>query len=138
MLDNFIKQPLLKSLFADFLRLLYMLKQLVHVAFYALVLISINSTERGKKILQPLARFGQMALSNYLLHSLICTSIFYSYGLGLFGRVRPCYGLLLAIVIFAIQIRLSAWWLNRFRQGPAEWLWRTLTYGKRQPLLRLG
>ncbi len=75
-----------------------------------------------------------MALSNYLLQTLVCTTIFYSYGLGLFGQVLPSAGLALAVVIFALQIPLSVWWLQQFRFGPAEWLWRSLTYGKLQPM----
>jgi uncharacterized protein len=105
---------------------------------YASTIVLLNQDGSWHKRLSPLAAVGQMALSNYLLHSLICSTIFYSYGLGLFGRVRPVYGLLMAVVIFAAQTRLSVWWLSRFKQGPVEWLWRTLTYGKRQPLLHLG
>jgi uncharacterized protein len=75
-----------------------------------------------------------MALSNYLLQSLICTTIFYSYGLALFGKVRPSLGLLLTTIIFLIQIPLSVWWLRRFQFGPVEWLWRSLTYWQCQPM----
>ena len=82
----------------------------------------------------PLAAVGRMALSNYLLQSLICTTIFYSYGLALFGKVGPSLGLLLTITIFLIQIPLSVWWLRRFQFGPIEWLWRSLTYWQRQPM----
>ena len=77
-----------------------------------------------------------MALSNYLLQSLICTTIFYGYGLGLFGQVGAAAGIMLTIVIYALQIPWSHWWLARFHFGPAEWLWRTLTYGQRQPFRR--
>jgi uncharacterized protein len=66
----------------------------------------------------------------------ICSLIFYSYGLGLFGSVGRATGLALAVVIFAAQARYSVWWLERFHFGPAEWLWRSLTYGKRQPMRR--
>jgi uncharacterized protein len=85
--------------------------------------------EVWRRRLAPLATVGRMALSNYLLQSLICTTIFYSYGLGLFGKVRPSLGLLFTIIIFLIQIPLSVWWLRRFQFGPIEWLWRSLTYG---------
>jgi uncharacterized protein len=85
--------------------------------------------------LTPLAAVGRTALSNYLLQSLICTTIFYSYGLGLFGRVGPAAGTALAVVIYAVQVPLSRWWLRRFQFGPMEWLWRSLTYMKRQPMV---
>jgi uncharacterized protein len=90
--------------------------------------------ERARRILQPIAAAGRMALSNYLLQSLICTTIFYSYGLGLYGSVGRAPGLALALVIYAAQVPLSVWWLRRFRFGPAEWLWRCLTYGRIQPM----
>lgn len=89
-----------------------------------------------RRRLAHLAPVGRMALTNYLTHSLVCTLVFYSYGLGLFGRVPAWGGLLLALGIFAVQIPLSAWWLKRFRFGPAEWAWRSLTYLELQPFRR--
>jgi uncharacterized protein len=84
--------------------------------------------------LHPLASAGRMALSNYLLQSLVCTTLFYSYGLGWYGSVGRAAGLVLVVIIYAAQIPLSVWWLKHFRFGPAEWVWRSLTYGKRQPM----
>jgi uncharacterized protein len=85
--------------------------------------------EWWRRRLAWLAPVGRMALTNYLAQSLICTTIFYSYGLALFGRVGPAAGLLLTFGIFIVQIFWSRWWMSRFRFGPAEWLWRRLTYG---------
>jgi uncharacterized protein len=80
-----------------------------------------------------------MALTNYLMHSLMYLLLFYGFGLALLGRVGTTFCLGLSIVIFAAQILFSSWWLRRFRFGPAEWLWRSLTYGSRQPMgLALG
>ncbi|HSV88624.1 MAG TPA: DUF418 domain-containing protein, partial [Bacteroidales bacterium] len=79
---------------------------------------------------------GKMALTNYLLHSIICTTIFYGYGFGLIGQIGAFQGVLLAIVIFIVQIPLSRFWLSRFYYGPFEWLWRILTYGKAQPFVK--
>ncbi|MDG5788588.1 DUF418 domain-containing protein [Evansella sp. AB-P1] len=79
------------------------------------------------KYLQPV---GQMALTNYLMQTIICTFIFYSYGLGLFGRVGPFYGILLTLGIYCLQIVWSNLWMKHFKFGPMEWLWRRLTYGK--------
>jgi uncharacterized protein len=77
-----------------------------------------------------------MALTNYLLESIICTLIFYGYGLGLFGTMGSAVGILLTAAIFLLLIPLSHWWMKRFRYGPAEWLWRSMTYLKRQPMKR--
>ncbi len=102
--------------------------------FYASTIVLLTRDEAWRRRLAPLAAVGRMALSNYLLQSLICTMIFYSYGLALFCKVRPSLGLLLTIIIWLIQIPLSVWWLRRFQFGPIEWLWRSLTYWQRQPM----
>jgi uncharacterized protein len=83
--------------------------------------------------LQVLAPVGRMALTNYLLQSLICTTIFYGYGLGFFGQMGSAAGIGLSLLIYFLQIPFSHWWMARFQFGPMEWLWRTLTYGRRQP-----
>jgi uncharacterized protein len=86
--------------------------------------------------LQVLAPVGQMALTNYLLESIICTLIFYGYGLGLFGQVGAAWGIVLTVAIYLLLIPISHWWMKRFRYGPAEWLWRSMTYLKLQPMRR--
>lgn len=84
-----------------------------------------------------LAAVGRMALTNYLLETLICTTLFYGYGVGLYGRV-PMWGLMaITFAIWCLLMVLSPWWLARFKFGPMEWLWRTLTYWKLQPMRRL-
>jgi uncharacterized protein len=84
--------------------------------------------------LGALANAGRMALTNYLLQIAALDLLFSGYGLGL-GRIRPIVGLAVALLCFAAEALLSTIWLARFRFGPAEWLWRTLTYG-RMPALR--
>src|SRR5262249_167807 len=102
--------------------------------FYAGVIVLLAQWQAWKMRLAPLGAVGRMALSNYLFQSLICTTIFYGYGLGLFGKVGPAAGLGLTLAIYATQIPLSLWWLRRFRFGPMEWIWRSLTYRKLQPM----
>jgi uncharacterized protein len=102
--------------------------------FYVTALIRLTQNQIWQQRLMPLAAVGRTALSNYLLQTLICTTIFYGYGLGLMGQVGPALGLLLSITIFMVQIIISNWWVQRFRFGPMEWLWRTATYGKLQPM----
>lgn len=86
-----------------------------------------------------LARFapvGRMALSNYLAQTVFGIALFYGIGLGLGPRHGLAGTLLAAVAIFTAQTAASRWWLRRFNFGPAEWLWRSLTYGRRQPLRR--
>jgi uncharacterized protein len=103
--------------------------------FYAAAITLLFQQRIWRERLSPLAAVGRMALSNYLLQTLIGTTLFYSYGLGLYGTVGPAFCLLLSVVIFLVQIPLSLWWLRRFSFGPVEWVWRSLTYLKLQPLL---
>jgi uncharacterized protein len=83
-----------------------------------------------------LAAVGQMALTNYLTHSIVCTTLFYGYGFGAFGHVNRTGMAGIVLVIWIVQMMLSPFWLERFRFGPAEWLWRSLTYWKLQPMVR--
>jgi uncharacterized protein len=81
-----------------------------------------------------LAAFGRMALTNYLMQTVICTTIFYGHGLGLFGRVDRWQQILFVVAIWVVQLIYSPLWLKKYRFGPAEWVWRSLTYGRRQPM----
>ena len=76
-----------------------------------------------------------MALSNYLLQSLVGILVFHGYGLGLWGAGRTAQ-VLLVLVVFAGQVALSHWWLARFRYGPVEWVWRAATYLHLPPMAR--
>ncbi len=88
------------------------------------------------KITKMVAKAGRMAFTNYLTQSIICTTIFYSYGLGLYGKVNIWQGMLLAVAIYIVQVIWSHYWLKHYRFGPLEWLWRSMTYRKWQPLKR--
>ncbi len=81
-----------------------------------------------------LAAVGRMALSNYLAHSVIGLLLFSGVGLGLFARFSRGELALVVAVVWTAQLLWSPWWLARFRFGPAEWLWRSLTYWKKQPM----
>ncbi len=99
-------------------------------AAYASGLALLFLNERWRRFLKPFAAVGRMALTDYLMQSVVCTLFFYHYTTGLYGRVGPAMGLIVTVVFFAAQVVLSNWWLARYRFGPMEWLWRGLTYGK--------
>jgi len=86
--------------------------------------------------LRPVAAVGRMALSNYLLQSVICTTIFYGHGFGLFGRVERTGQFLIVLGVWAFQMLASSAWLNYFVVGPVEWVTRWLVYRRRPILLR--
>lgn len=104
-------------------------------AYIAAVMLYCRWRSEGP-VITALSAVGRTAFSNYLLQTVIATSIFYGHGLGLFGSVSRLQQLQIVVVIWVIQIILSVLWLRYFRFGPAEWLWRTATYGSRQPLRR--
>ena len=81
---------------------------------------------------QGFAVAGRMALTNYLLQIALLDLLFCGYAVGL-GRIRPVWGFAAALGGFAAEVAFSRLWLSRCRFGPAEWLWRSLTYGQRQP-----
>jgi len=83
------------------------------------------------------AAAGQMALTNYIGQTLICTMLFYSFGFGLYGELTRSQLYLVVLAIAVFEITFSVLWLRAFRFGPLEWVWRSLTYWQRQPM-RLG
>ena len=102
---------------------------------YGAAILGIASFEHGKRLLGWAAPLGRMAFTNYVAQSLIFGWIFYGYGLGLFGRLGITQALAIGIAVYAGQVLFSAWWLRHYRYGPIEWLWRTLMYGVRQPMV---
>jgi uncharacterized protein len=98
---------------------------------YASALILLVKLASMRALLAPLAAAGQMAFTNYLMQSIIMTSIFWSgRGLGLFGDFDRQTLWLFVIGVWALELVWSPLWLSRFRMGPLEWVWRRLTYGK--------
>ena len=85
-----------------------------------------------------LENVGWMALTNYILQSVMCLFIYYGFGLGLATRVGPSGFMAIAVGVFLLQMAYSRLWLTYFRFGPLEWIWRWLTYGKRFPMRKAG
>jgi uncharacterized protein len=83
-----------------------------------------------------LADVGRMALTNYLLQTVICTTIFYGHGFGLFGRVERTGQVAIVVAVWIVLLICSRLWMSRFAYGPAEWAWRAATYLTRPPLRR--
>jgi len=100
------------------------------------VIVLVYKSQIWSWLTRRLAAVGRMAFSNYLLHSLVFTTVFYGYGFGLFGKVSRLGLELMVPVMWTLQLVFSIIWLDHFRFGPAEWLWRSLTYGRRQSMKR--
>lgn len=99
------------------------------VCYMTSILLIVRAGANGW-LVRSLAATGRMALTNYLLQTLICTTLFYGYGFGLYGNVSAGTGLLIVLAVYTVQVMLSRWWMGRFAYGPMERLWRLGTYGR--------
>lgn len=100
------------------------------------VIMLLCQSERLPWLTRSLAATGKMAFTNYIVQTVICTTIFYGHGFGLYGSVDRTGQLLIVVSIWVFQLVVSPIWLRHFRFGPLEWLWRSLVYGERQPMRR--
>jgi uncharacterized protein len=105
---------------------------LVYISLIALSFQKIYPSGFAKAIIST----GKMALTNYIMQSVICTTLFFSYGFGLYGKVNIWQGIILTVVIFFVQVVFSQFFMKRFQYGPFEWLWRSLTYRRVQKMKR--
>ena len=107
----------------------------VSLGYVGLVMLACR-TAALRRFTRPFAAVGRTALTNYLLQTVLCTTVFYGHGLGWFGSVDRLGQMGVAAGVWAAQLAVSPLWLRRFRFGPAEWAWRSLTYGTRLPIRR--
>lgn len=105
----------------------------VFLGYVAIVMLAVRNGWLPS-LQRRLQAAGRMAFTNYISQSVICTLIFYGHGFGLFERVDRLGQLAIVVAIWVLQLLWSPWWLARFRFGPLEWLWRSLTYMKFQPM----
>lgn len=113
---------------------LYQVRRLFASFAHLGVLILLWKSGAMKWVITAFARVGQMAFTNYLMQSVICTFIFFGYGLGLYGKIERYEQAYFIVGVWFFQILFSILWLTYFRFGPLEWAWRSLTYWKIQPL----
>jgi uncharacterized protein len=101
---------------------------------YATALALAFTSDAWHKKVVWLAPVGRMALTNYLMQSVVCVAFYSGIITGLYGRVGPAWDWAATFVLYGAQVAFSHWWLARFRFGPMEWLWRAMTYGKLPPM----
>jgi uncharacterized protein len=101
---------------------------------HASVLLLIFRSRIVPWLMKALACVGQMAFTNYLVQSIICTFIFFGYGFGYYNKLRFHQLYYVVFAVWILQLIYSTIWLRYFRFGPFEWLWRSLTYWKKQPM----
>ena len=116
-------------------RLIFSISRLLLAAGYvAAVVLVFTRTSFGRRGLSPLAPVGRMSLTNYLVQSVFGVILFWPWGLGLDESLVGWPRIAILVAIFAIQVMYSRWWFARFRFGPVEWVWRTLTWLRPQPM----
>ena len=108
---------------------------LMAIGYIGIVMLFCKANTRSF-FAKQLANVGRMALSNYLMQSIICTFIFYGHGFALFADLDRSAQAVIVLRIWVVQIAFSSFWLSYFNFGPFEWIWRSLTYGKPQPFLK--
>ena len=116
---------------------LFQFGQVLLTAGYLGLFVCLMQSAFGRRLVGWLAPLGRMALTNYLTHSLLLSILFYGYGFAQFGHISRGPQMLIVCAIIASQWVFSTLWLKNFRYGPMEWVWRSITYWKLQPL-RLG
>lgn len=116
------------------LRTIWQLWMMVSVTLYATLLIEVYQSQKGKKWLMPLAPFGQMSLSNYLIQSLVLVP--YLLAFDKYDNMPPFSGFVLFVLTLTLQLVFSSWWIKKYKLGPFEWLLRSFTYWRWQTIKR--
>jgi uncharacterized protein len=116
---------------------LFDIRRLLLSMGHASLLILVYRSNIVPWLMKALASVGQMAFTNYLMQSIICTLFFYGYGFGYYNTLRFHQVYYVVFAVWVFQLLFSTIWLYYFRFGPFEWLWRSLTYWKKQPM-KLG
>lgn len=118
--------------------LIYPFQRILLVMAHAslLILLIHRAAGRGQGLLNRLGAVGQMTFTNYVMHTLICTFVFFGYGLNQYAEWQFYQLYFLVAAIWVLQLIVSPIWLRYYQFGPLEWVWRSLTYWQRQPMRR--
>ncbi len=131
LLDEIKSRPLL-LLAGAANRLVWEIWMVGSATLYATILISLYKSVKGRKFMTPLASFGQMSLSNYLIQSIVLVP--YLLAFDKYDNMPPFSGFIVFLIMLPLQLVFSRWWMARYTMGPFEWLLRSFTYWKWQPI----
>jgi len=129
---NKLENPFQKFMLRTCASIYWQLWMFCCVLLYIAILISLSPIGKFKNLFRPLAAFGQMALSNYLIQSIILVP--YALLFNKFGNTPHAEGFIVFLLVFAFQLWFGIWWLKKFKLGPFEWLLRSFTYFKWQSM----
>ena len=141
--DSYLHSPNLEAMLRrlelvpiDWGRLIYPFQRIFLVLAHVALLVLLYKSRYAPMLFRSLEAVGQMAFTNYIMQSVICTLFFFGYGLNYFAELEYYQIYFVAFAIWVVQLVISPLWLRFFRFGPLEWAWRSLTYWKLQPFLR--
>jgi uncharacterized protein len=120
----------------NWIGLIYPFQRILLVLAHISALILIYRMPMLQHLFRRLEAVGQMAFTNYIMHSVICSLVFFGYGLNLFAELEYYQILMIAAAIWLLQLVISPLWLRAFHFGPLEWQWRALTYLRVPPMIR--
>ena len=120
----------------EWIGLIYPFQRVLLVMAHAAAIILMYQSGVAQGLFRRLQAVGRMAFTNYIMHSVICTLFFFGYGLNYFGELQFYQLYYLVVVIWIVQLIVSPIWLRYFYFGPLEWVWRSLTYWRTQPMKR--
>jgi uncharacterized protein len=122
----------------EWVRLIYPFQRIFLVLAHVAAMILLYKSKYAQTLFRCLEAVGQMALTNYIMQSVICTFFFFGYGLNYFGELEFYQIYFVVVAVWIVQLIVSPLWLRFFLFGPLEWVWRSLTYWRRQPFMRRG
>jgi uncharacterized protein len=141
--DGYLHNPNLEATLArmeivpiQWVRLVYPFQRILLVMAHVAALVLLYKSGIAQGFFRRLQAVGQMAFTNYIMHSVICTLFFFGYGLNFYAALEYYQIYLFVLAIWVVQLIVSPLWLRFFLFGPLEWMWRSLTYWKLQPFLR--
>jgi uncharacterized protein len=127
----------LETMPMEWINLIYPFQRILLVMAHVAGLVLLYQSKIAEQLFSRLEAVGQMAFTNYIMHSVICTLFFFGYGLNYYAELEYYQIYFVVLAIWIVQLIVSPLWLRWFNFGPLEWLWRSLTYCKLQPLVRL-
>lgn len=120
----------------EWVGLIYPFQRILLVMAHVAAVVLLYKAGLFKRLFRALEAVGQMAFTNYIMHSVICTLFFFGYGLNYYGELQFYQIYFVVLAIWVLQLIVSPLWLRFFLFGPLEWVWRSLTYWKLQPFVR--
>jgi uncharacterized protein len=140
---NYLTEPTLEASLSrmeavpvEWVNLIYPFQRILLVMAHVSAIILLYKSRYAQPLFRRLEAVGQMAFTNYIMHSVICTLVFFGYGLNYYAELEFYQIFFVVLAIWALQLIASPLWLRYFLYGPLEWVWRSLTYWRLQPFRR--